>query len=196
MELVKEINRLKNKNLLVQVKEALSSKFDDNVRLIDLHVKELADFRVGVQPQTTYESAVLNIKGDLNNTKSILDEAGNIVFNKTNKLIDGGSEWLLSIKDFINQYYNFLDHLTLAQLASLTHLFAGLFLLICVFNVITIIYSDFIINYLKIEDRYPRFGKIVRLRRQFQHYYLILNLSLIILALLFIIYINYLALTI
>ena len=43
----------------------------------------------------------------------------------------------------------------------------------------------------KIEEKYPKIGRIIQLRRKFQNYYLIKNILLIVITLLPIIYLNY-----
>jgi len=39
--------------------------------------------------------------------------------------------------------------------------------------------SDFLINYFQLEDKYPKLSTLLKLRRKFQNYNLILNFSLI-----------------
>ena len=68
-------------------------------------------------------------------------------------------------------------------------------ILILIINIISIIYSDFLLNYFKIEEKFPRLGRIIKYRILFQQYYLIINLLLIILTLLATIFINYAILT-
>ena len=100
------------------------------------------------------------------------------------------------IKSAYDSWMNMLSALTLFQLGSLAHLLSAVFILMCLFNVIVIIYSDMLLIYFKLEEKYPLIGKFIRLRRKFQHFYLFVNLLLIIITLLAVIFVNYTALTI
>ena len=48
-----------------------------------------------------------------------------------------------------------------------------------------------VIIYYKLEEKYPRLAKWIKLRRKFQHYYIGLNILLISVTLLFVLYVNY-----
>ena len=47
-------------------------------------------------------------------------------------------------------------------------------------SIIFIFYGNIILNYFNLEDRYPKIAKIIQLRRQFQRYYMILSILMII----------------
>ena len=79
----------------------------------------------------------------------------------------------------IDSYYNYLDTLTLSEELALIHiLFAILYLLIA-FEFFSIFFGNEIINYFDLENKYPSLSNIIKLRRKFQRYYLIINIGLI-----------------
>ena len=49
-----------------------------------------------------------------------------------------------------------------------------------IFSLIFILYGDYILKKYNIESRYPKIAKIIQLRRQFQRYYMILSILMII----------------
>nr|YP_010977174.1 hypothetical protein UYH48_mgp43 [Daedaleopsis confragosa]WNZ34379.1 hypothetical protein [Daedaleopsis confragosa] len=116
----------------------------------------------------------------------LIQKALDLYKNASHKLWDG------NIFDNINSFYS---QLTFEQLWAVSHICACIFIFILLFNIITIIYSDYLLKYLKIEDKYPRLGRIIRLRRLFQQYYLVINILLIIITLLATIFINFTILT-
>ena len=56
----------------------------------------------------------------------------------------------------------------------------------------SIVYANFLLDKLKIEEKFPRIGKILRVRSKFVHFNLFINFSLVIFTLLGILYVNYL----
>lgn len=97
-----------------------------------------------------------------------------------------------------NQLENFrvlFSQLNFEQLWAISHIFSSVFILLCLMSIISVIYSDYLLNYLKIEDKYPKLGRIIKLRKMYQQYYLILNLLFIIITLMATIFINYAILT-
>ena len=86
-----------------------------------------------------------------------------------------------------------LSQLTLEQTICLGNLVSSVFILLCVFNIIGIIYSNFLLDYFKLEVKYPKLGKLLKVRVVFRKYYLILNFSIIIITLLALIYLNYIS---
>jgi hypothetical protein len=90
--------------------------------------------------------------------------------------------WSFSVTEYIQSINDFFLSLNFLDLLLYTHLLIGIFVLLCLISVITIVYSDQFIKYLKLETKYPKLAKIIQLRRKFQNYYLFLNLFLMFLA--------------
>lgn len=76
------------------------------------------------------------------------------------------------------------------HLIAVGHISASVFVLLCLFSIVSVHYGDLLIKYFKLEDKFPRLAKYIRLRRLFQEYYFIFNVLLIVLILLYIIYMN------
>jgi hypothetical protein len=91
---------------------------------------------------------------------------------------------------YTTSFYEFMSTLSLNQLIALTNLFYCIFILFILINIITIVYSEFLINHFKLAKKYPFISGFIRLRQQFQQYYLAWSFSLIIIVTLFVTYFN------
>lgn len=90
----------------------------------------------------------------------------------------------------IEEWNNLLHSLTLEQLAILSNTLVAFLVLTCLINIILIIYSDFLITFFKLEERFPKLAKFIQLRRKFQRFYMSLFFSISIIALIIVIYLN------
>jgi len=92
--------------------------------------------------------------------------------------------------NYIDAVFNFFDSYTTAQLSALGYIFACIFIFGCLSGIAIAFYGDYLINYYKLEEKYPWLVKWIRLRRKLMYYYIGFNIFLIIVILLFIIYVN------
>ena len=86
--------------------------------------------------------------------------------------------------------FNNFNNLSFEQNLYLLHLSASIAILLCLFTIISIIYTNQLIDYFKIELRYPKLAKYLLLRKKLQNYYLLLNVIIILIMCIIIIYIN------
>jgi hypothetical protein len=84
-----------------------------------------------------------------------------------------------------------LAQLSLEQTICLGNLVSSIFIFLCVLNILSVMYSNFLLNYFNLEVKYPKLGRLLKVRDTFRRYYLILNFSIIILTLLTLIYLNF-----
>lgn len=94
----------------------------------------------------------------------------------------------------IDVLYAYLDSLSLLEESAIFHIIVILTILIIVFNIYSVLLGNEILKYLNIEEKYPRLTKILKLRLQFQRYYLIFNLLYLICICIFVLFINILVL--
>ena len=66
---------------------------------------------------------------------------------------------------------------------AFVHLTGCLVILISLISLISVFYGNFLIDYLKIAERYPRFKKYIDLRLKFQHYFLWIDFFIILIVL-------------
>ena len=62
--------------------------------------------------------------------------------------------------------------------------------LLCLFNIILIIYGEFLIEYFKLEERFPKLAKLIQLRRKLRRFYMSTLFSISIISLSIVIYLN------
>jgi hypothetical protein len=195
---IQELSKFENKLEVADVKfnilDADLNEFSNNVTHESNFIKEI-NSKLKNPDLNQNDLSVLNndlvhhvenINNELKLSNNILTDIKDLI----EKLIGGGSD---SNSNFINykiELNNFLSTLSTQQLGALGHLSLSIFILLCIISVITIIYGDYLIRYLKLEEKFPKIARFIQLRRKFEHFYLLLNLSLIIIILLYIIYIN------
>lgn len=101
------------------------------------------------------------------------------------------SSWIDTYKEILNEWYAYMSTLTLEQLGALAHLFSAFSILFSLISIITIVYSNMLLEFFKIEEKFPKLARYIRIRQKFQQYYLFLNFLIIILILLALIFINF-----
>ncbi len=98
--------------------------------------------------------------------------------------------------DKIIEYLQNINNLTFEQTVYVLHLTGAIGVLLSLISLITIFFSDFLINYFQLEQKYPRIAKFIQLRRKFQNYYFIVNSLIILVICVVTIYINLLLLNV
>lgn len=176
-------------------------KSQENIDIND-NINKIAEAKNNLI-ETINNNASKNIKNDVSNYVSVIVEESNKVNNIFQDMINKYQEilnstnnsqnnlWLEGYFDNIKNYFSNLSH---EQLGAITHLSGSIFILFCIFTIINIIFGDRLIIYFKLEEKYTKIAKYIQLRRKFLEYSLILNITLVILVLFAIIYINMLIL--
>ena len=132
-----------------------------------------------------------NIIHESKKSNDVLDKIIDLIKDSTDKKnFFGETDWFKVLTDFFKNWSEMLASLNLEQLGALAHLVSAITILLCLFSIIGIVYSEFLFKYLKLEEKYPRIGKYLKIRKLFQHYYLFINFLFIILILSAIIFIN------
>jgi hypothetical protein len=97
------------------------------------------------------------------------------------------NNYIGSYFDFLN---NFLSNLTLLQKGAVAHIIASIFIIFCLFSILSAVFGDFLITYFKLEEKWPKLAKWVQLRIKLQYTYIVANAIFILLTLGYIIYVN------
>jgi hypothetical protein len=104
------------------------------------------------------------------------DRANSDANEAVKKLIEtiNGNNNLVS--DFnLEDFYKYLNSLNLIELSALYHIIVLALIAILSINVLSAVLGNEIINYFKLEENFPKLAAFLRLRLNFQRYYLILN---------------------
>lgn len=89
-----------------------------------------------------------NVSLEKENLNNILNEIIKFFSDNSNKYINNNENWIETINNFINNYYKYVNSLNQEQLLALIHLSFSMFILSCIINIISTLFSDFLINYL------------------------------------------------
>lgn len=130
--------------------------------------------------------AVKNVQTESDKLRQIIQEA---ISNSGKGSGSGGSmnNFIGSYFDFLN---NFLSNLTLLQKGAVAHIIASIFIIFCLFSILSAVFGDFLITYFKLEEKWPKLAKWVQLRIKLQYTYIVANAIFILLTLGYIIYVN------
>lgn len=87
-----------------------------------------------------------------------------------------------SLSSLLEGFSDYLSTLSYEQLLAISHLIFNSVIISCFTSIGMALFGNFLIDYFQIESRYPRLLKIIKLRRTFQKYYVIINVIYIIIG--------------
>ena len=136
----------------------------------------------------------------IENVSKTLEEKSNLASDKIQEIIElikksggsGSKQFLDNLMVLIQNIQEFVSSLSFLQTFTFLNIGIGLLILYSLLSLITIFYSDFLINYLNLENKYPKLGKFIKIRKKFQQYYFLLHVIIIIMLVFLLIYVNYL----
>ena len=166
--------------------------FKDSLNNIDnnssLVIKE--KFEILTSKAEKLESDMVNVREAYENMAEFTKQSVNVTLDAVNNV----SNIEKSSFNIIERIQDFLSTLNFEQTLAFIHLSGSLIIGLSVLSMITIFYSEKLILYFKIEEKYPRFSKYIKLRSKFQHFYFLLDIIFIFFVLIGIVYINILIL--
>jgi hypothetical protein len=115
-----------------------------------------------------------------------LDNIKEIVNSKSN----GSSSNFIDLSNYFDSLQQIINSLNFEQTLAITHISGSLFILISLFTISTILYGNYLIEYFKLESKYPKLAKLIRIRRKVKNIEIIITSILIIYVLLAMIGIN------
>jgi phage pi2 protein 07 len=110
-------------------------------------------------------------------TDSIINQAENTssgsINNLNNNLINIYNKDSIrdQIEKIYNDYFNWMQSLSLIKQGAVIHFIIFLILFLNLFSLITIFYGESLIKYFKLEEKYPRLAKFIQFRRKFQQFH-------------------------
>ena len=82
----------------------------------------------------------------------------------------------------LDAYYEYLDSLTQIQEGAFIHILLFLVIIFSLLNILFAFLGNELIQYLNLENKYPKLSLFIKLRVKFQRYYLLWNIFLILLV--------------
>lgn len=130
-----------------------------------------------LQTQATGKSVLINdaissIHPNLYVAKTHIQEAIE-QFNRS------GNNFMDSFYKYFENFNGWISSLDYTQNIAFINLSGTFVILITLISIIFIFYGNKILDYLNLEQRYPKIAKFILLRRKFQQYYLLWDISVI-----------------
>ena len=125
---------------------------------------------------------------------NVIDDFTNDLKYYLNKFLEDTNIFDL-IMNFIYNWKDilYLSQLSIEQLSALTNLTSAIVILICIFNIISVLFPNSLVTIFHIENKFQKLRYIFKLRK-FNRFYLIFCILMIISLTLGLIYINILIL--
>nr|YP_010130255.1 hypothetical protein KQ422_mgp043 [Clavaria fumosa]QPZ51157.1 hypothetical protein [Clavaria fumosa] len=179
----------------------LDQKNSEFLNLIKEHTNSMIEFTNEVKKESnlisnqsdivsnsvnTYQNKVLDF------TNKVVDSTDNVVSSTELSSTDIKQSSVLGslseMKVVINEE---LATLSSEQLGCLTNLLGFIMILGGMVTITLILFGEYLINYFKLDQRYPKLVKYIKLRQTFNKYYLIINIIIIYLILILYIVLNF-----
>ena len=158
-------------NTLMQQNNAKENIIKDQLERQIHSDKTVSELSAAAEKFTTnlqkFEESKLAEPSYLEKAISVKAEIAKIIADYTNT----GNKSLSG--DYLNQLQTAIDNLGQTQKLALIHILASISILFCLFTLIGVYLGDYIIEYFKLEARYPRLARYFSIRRKFQTYYFI-----------------------
>ena len=141
-----------NLNLVKRLKE-LEKKAQETIPSEDQKIEMVNEYEQILSERQEAKKEIDNIVDDMNSEliSSIKPSESNVF------------SFLNQIKDY---YVEFLNELTLEELAILTNLLGLFFILFSLISITTIMFGEYLVNYFKLDSKIPRLSKYILLRSQ------------------------------
>jgi hypothetical protein len=105
-----------------------------------------------------------------------------VILRELENLRRGGghtNQFIDSIEGLWNNFNTWIQSLDYIHSVAILNIMGLGLILLSLLQIMFIFYGTVILDYLKLEIRYPKFAKIIQLRRTFQQFYLFVNISII-----------------
>jgi len=108
---------------------------------------------------------------ELNNLIIKKDENVNELLDKINSIVNK-SDLSSYLSDMMEKYQSILSTLNLDQMVALFNIFGFFMVLVTIFNLSTVLIGDYLIDRLKLEDKFPKLSKYIKFKQTLNKGYL------------------------
>lgn len=95
-----------------------------------------------------------------------------------------------NLNSFYNKFKEYISLLSNEELLALTHLILSSVIFYSLVQIMLTFFSNYIIEKFQLENRYPKSGKLLKLRNTLKNYYIKLNIFYIVISYLLILYLD------
>ncbi len=121
---------------------------------------------------------LLIIKDNVNKGSDIIKA---VIDKYSNKFWDGNNDIFEKIFSMKNEYFDYINTLSLFDAAMIFHIILLISIVISTFNVLTLLFGDYLINLLQLDKKFPKLAKLLIIRRKAMNMSIFFSLSYIIL---------------
>ena len=138
-------------------------------------IKQINDSRIQNLQNIAIQTNLAQLSEDTKNLNSNMENLQNAlsIFKK-----DNSNKFIDPVSEFIKNFQDFLATLDLIHTLNMVHILASMCLFFTLLSMVTIYYGDYLIQYFRLETKYPKLAKWIKIRRQLQHYSLMWNMFL------------------
>ena len=178
-EIAKLIEQLKNKdNIIIRdqiIKNKIAGlnadvsehleKVTQNSRIIESLIKKLDDQNIDEQEREFITGLIKN------NTEEKIDtlEKANKILEEINDLLTlDGNNFVNQFNFLLSKFKEFLSTLDVEQLAAVVNIIGYIIIISSLIGIAAVLYGEFLIQYFKIEEKFPKLSAFIKIRRKFQ----------------------------
>ena len=186
------INNQQFQNLISSIE-----KIRDNNELINSYKSVLNSTSIDASTRLSYETGITQLEQanqmiihQITNNPVMMQRLhesiaidNSVILRELANLRRGGggtsNQFIDSIDRIWNDFNAWIQTLDYFHSVAIVNIMGLGLILLSLLQIILIFYGTVILDYLKLETRYPKFAKIIQLRRTFQQFYLLLNICII-----------------
>jgi hypothetical protein len=190
--LEKNLNKLENEREILEE----SNNLTKDVEVLDQKLRSSLEIRRELQHKYSENSGdniindkiqeIENTNEEIHNMYESVNTKFDSFINKVNTLLNNSG----NKSQYLDSLQSIIDGFNYEQNLAMSNILGSMFIIFTLISIISIFYGDKLIIYFDLENRFPKIAKFIQIRRQFQQYYLLMNIGLIIIVLLLIIYVN------
>ncbi|SRR6266576_5039148 len=176
-----DVERIQNSKLIEKVNNLISEN-ESNSKLENIIRKSFENNDNKIEILNSKVNQLIETKSYEENTIIEINNSMKDINKDLTEVIDKIDETLRSSiidADIINTMISYINSLNYFQSLAISHLFLIILISILLIDLMTIYFGDYLIEKFNIKSKYPRIHKFIQLRRKFQRFYLILDLTII-----------------
>ena len=179
-QLIERINKLVTDNESnSKIENILRKSLDNNENKMEILISKMNHL---IENKSIDENKIIEVNNSIKNINNDLAE----VVNQIDETLRSS---IINL-DFFNSIISYINNLNFIQTLAFTHISAIIFIFLSLNSLIALYFGNSLINKFNIDNKYPKIYKFIELRRKFQVYYLIKDLTIIYLILILLTFIN------
>lgn len=179
-QLIERVNNLISENESnSKIEDIIRKSFENNENKIDILNNKVNQL---IETNSLDENKIIEIN---NKVKDINNDLADVI----NKIDDTLRSSIIDF-EFFKSIISNINNLNFFQTLAFTHLCAIIFIFLSLNSLIALYFGEYLINKINIENKYPRIYKYIQIRRKFQVYFLIKDLTIIYITLIILTFIN------